>query len=161
MQCCSCGFFSWLWKTVNLLLFLRAFSLRKHTFLPGNERGETPSAKKRSISLNMWIHASCMTFLVVLVWLISLRQQTFNWTGLLWRIKQIKEGVIHRGQRPRWITPSEKHARNTLLKHAYLLAASMLSIFDSVRLDLSSSVKILQIADVALRVVFLLFLLRF
>ena len=32
-------------------------------------------------------------------------------------------------------------------------------IFDSVRLDLSSSVNILQIADVALRVVFLLFLL--
>ena len=109
----------------------------------------------------MLIQASCMTFLVVLVWLISLRQQTFNWTGLLWRIKQIKEGVIHRGQRPRWITPSEKHARNTLLKHAYLLAASMLSIFDSVRSDLSSSVNILQIADVALRVVFLLFLLFF
>ena len=34
-------------------------------------------------------------------------------------------------------------------------------IFDSVRLDLSSSVNILQIADVALRVVFLLFLLCF
>ena len=31
-------------------------------------------------------------------------------------------------------------------------------IFDSVRLDLSSSANILQIADVALRVVFLLFL---
>ena len=34
-------------------------------------------------------------------------------------------------------------------------------IFDGVRLDLSSSVNILQIADVALRVVFLLFLLCF
>ena len=34
-------------------------------------------------------------------------------------------------------------------------------ILDSVRLDLSSSVNILQIADVALRVVFLLFLLCF
>ena len=34
-------------------------------------------------------------------------------------------------------------------------------IFDSVRLDLSSSVNILQKADVALRVVFLLFLLCF
>ena len=34
-------------------------------------------------------------------------------------------------------------------------------IFDSVRLGLSSSAKILQIADVALRVVFLLFLLYF
>ena len=34
-------------------------------------------------------------------------------------------------------------------------------IFDSVRLDLSSSVNILQKADVALRVVFLLFFLCF
>ena len=34
-------------------------------------------------------------------------------------------------------------------------------IFDSVRLDLSSFANILQIADVALRVVFLLFLLCF
>ena len=34
-------------------------------------------------------------------------------------------------------------------------------IFNSVRLGLSSSANILQIADVALRVVFLLFLLRF
>ena len=34
-------------------------------------------------------------------------------------------------------------------------------IFDSVRLDLSSSVNILQIADVALRVVLLVFLLCF
>ena len=25
----------------------------------------------------------------------------------IWRIQQIKEGVIHRGRRPRWITPSE------------------------------------------------------
>ena len=34
-------------------------------------------------------------------------------------------------------------------------------IFDSVRLDFFSSVNILQIADVALRVVFLLFMLCF
>ena len=34
-------------------------------------------------------------------------------------------------------------------------------IFDSARLDLSSSINILQIADVALRVVFLLFFLCF
>ena len=27
--------------------------------------------------------------------------------GRIWRILQIKEGVIHRGRRPRWITPSE------------------------------------------------------
>ena len=25
----------------------------------------------------------------------------------IWRIGQIEEGVIHRGRRPRWITPSE------------------------------------------------------
>ena len=25
----------------------------------------------------------------------------------IWRILQIKEGVIHRGRRPRWLTPSE------------------------------------------------------
>ena len=25
----------------------------------------------------------------------------------IWRILQIKEGVIHRGRRPRWVTPSE------------------------------------------------------
>ena len=25
----------------------------------------------------------------------------------IWRILQIKEGVLHRGRRPRWITPSE------------------------------------------------------
>ena len=41
------------------------------------------------------------------------------------------------------------------------LPASMLSFVDSLRLGLYSSANILQIADVALRVVFLLFLLCF
>ena len=39
-----------------------------------------------------------------------LRLQFSNyWTRLsrIWRILQNKEGVIHRGRRPRWITPSE------------------------------------------------------
>ena len=33
----------------------------------------------------------------------------YYWMRLsrIWRILQIKEGVIHRGRRPRWITPSE------------------------------------------------------
>ena len=26
---------------------------------------------------------------------------------MMWRITQIEEGVIHRSQRPRWISPSE------------------------------------------------------
>ena len=47
----------------------------------------------------------------------------------------------------------------TWLKHAYLhRSIDVKFIFDSARLGLSSSANILQIADVALRVVFLLFL---
>ena len=83
--------------------------------------------------------------------------------------------------RPRWITPSEisiilhmirkpksitvllfiqnNSQFKTQLKHAYLhRSIDVKFIFDSVRLGLSSSANILQIADVALRVVFLLFL---
>ena len=56
--------------------------------------------------------------------------------SILWRIMEIKESVIRRGRRPRRITP----------------------IQDSLRLGLSSSANILQMADVAPRVVFLLFL---
>ena len=53
------------------------------------------------------------------------------------------------------IIPSLK----TQLKHAYLhRSVDVQFIFDSVRLGLFSSANILQIADVALRVVFLLFL---
>ena len=34
---------------------------------------------------------------------------TIKWMRLsrIWRIKQIQEGVIYKGRRPRWITPSE------------------------------------------------------
>ena len=47
----------------------------------------------------------------------------------------------------------------TWLKHAYLhRSIDVKFIFDSARLGLSSAANILQIADVALRVVFLLFL---
>ena len=49
----------------------------------------------------------------------------------------------------------QKHSENMLT----CIAVNF--IFDSVRLGLSSSAKILQIADVALRVVFFLFLLCF
>ena len=87
-----------------------------------------------------------------------------------------------RGRRPRRITPSEipiiLHmirkpnsillfyysvkiipSLKTWLKHAYLhRSIDVKFIFDSARLGLSSSANILQIADVALRVVFLLFL---
>ena len=31
----------------------------------------------------------------------------YGYGALLWRILQIKEGIIHRGRRPRWIIPSE------------------------------------------------------
>ena len=89
---------------------------------------------------------------------------------------EIEEGVIRRGHRPRGITPSEIRYESriqslfyysfkiipnskTYLKHAYLHRSIDINfIFDSVRLGLSSSANILQIADVALRVVFLLFL---
>ena len=48
---------------------------------------------------------------------------------------------------------------NTWLKHSFLhRSIDVKFIFDSARLGLSSSANILQIADVALRVVFLLFL---
>ena len=56
------------------------------------------------------------------------------------------------------IIPSLK----TWLKHAYLhRSIDVKFIFDSARLGLASSANILQIADVALRGVFLLFLLCF
>ena len=90
------------------------------------------------------------------------------------RIKQIEEGVIYRGRRPRWITPSEiclilhiLRKPNSLIALSFIqsnsqfkniattcLPASMLSssqIVDSVRLGLSSFANILQIANVALR----------
>ena len=98
---------------------------------------------------------------------------------------EIEEDVIHRGRWPKQITPSEISvilhmirkpnsiilfyysfkiipSLKTWLKHAYLhRSIDVQFIFDSVRLGLSSSANILQIADVALRVVFLLFLLCF
>ena len=93
----------------------------------------------------------------------------------------IEESVIHRGRRPRWITSSEiclilhiLRKPNSLIALLFIQnnsqfknSKNMLTfidvkfIFDSVRLGLSSSANILQIADVALRLVFLLFLLCF
>ena len=100
--------------------------------------------------------------------------------SILWRIMEIEEGVIRRGRRPRRITPSEiaiiLHMRRkpnsiivllfiqnnscsfrTWLKHAYLHRSIDVNfIFDSARLGLFSSANILEIADVALWVVFTL-----
>ena len=99
---------------------------------------------------------------------------------ILWRIMEIEKGVI-RGRRPRRITPSEisiilhmirkpnsiivllfiqnNSQFKTRLEHAYLhRSIDVKFIFHRARLGLSSPANILQIADVALRVVFLLFL---
>ena len=101
--------------------------------------------------------------------------------SILWRIMEIEEGVIRRGRRPRRITPSEISiifhmirkpnsiivyysfkiipSLKTWLKYAYLhRSIDVEFIFDIAPLGLFSSTNILQIADVALRVVFLLFL---
>ena len=101
--------------------------------------------------------------------------------SILWRIMEIGERVIRRGRWPRRITLSEiliiLHmirkpnsitvllfiqlipSLKTWLKHAYLHRSIDVNfIFDSARLGLSSSANILQRADAALRVVFLLFL---
>ena len=60
--------------------------------------------------------------------------------GILWRIMEIEEGVIRRGR-------------------AYFhRSIDVKFIFDSARFGLSSLANILQIADVVLWVVFLLFL---
>ena len=86
---------------------------------------------------------------------------------------EIEEDVIRRGRRPRRITPTEISiilhmirkpnpiipSLKTWLKHAYLHRfIDVKFIFDSARLGFSSIANILQIADVALRVVFFLFL---
>ena len=81
---------------------------------------------------------------------------------------EIEEGVIRRDCRPRRITPSEisiihhmirKPNSITVLlfiqKNSQFKNIAVQFIFDIVRLLLSSSPNILQIADVALRVVFL------
>ena len=98
--------------------------------------------------------------------------------SILRRIMEIEEGVILLGLRPRRITPSKistilhmirkpnsiivslliqnNSQFKTQLKHAYLHRIKF--IFDSARLGLFSSANILQIAVVALQVVFLVFL---
>ena len=79
---------------------------------------------------------------------------------------EIEEGVIsiilHMIRKPNSIIVQLFIQNNSLkawLKHAYLHGSIDVNfIFDSERLGLFSSANILQIADVALRVVFLLFL---
>ena len=78
--------------------------------------------------------------------------------SILWRIMGIEEGVIRRGRNMLTQEPIAYLNRGKG-KHAYLhRSIDVKFIFDSVRLGLSSSANILRIADVALRVVFSLFL---
>ena len=90
---------------------------------------------------------------------------------------EIEEAVIRRGRRPRRITPSEisiilhmiRKSKSIIVllfiqnnsqfknKAKTCLPPSMFT-FESARLGLVSSANIFQVADVALRVVFLLFL---
>ena len=78
--------------------------------------------------------------------------------SILWRIIGIEEGVNRRGSNMITQEPIAYLNRGKG-KHAYLhQSIDVKFIFDSVRLGLSSSANILRIADVALRVVFSLFL---
>ena len=78
--------------------------------------------------------------------------------SILWRIMGIEEGVIRWGRNMLTQEPIAYLNRGKR-KHAYLHGSiDVKFIFDSVRLGLSSSANILRIADVALRVVFSLFL---
>ena len=99
--------------------------------------------------------------------------------NIIYIIMEIKEGVIRRGRRPRRIKPSEIsiilymiRKPNSIIVLSFIQNTSCFKdiakpcfpsidvkfILDSARLGLFSSANILQIADVALRVVFLLFL---
>ena len=66
---------------------------------PGNLTGNKDTHLKRSRFT--FIHASS--------YFVGLRMFSNYWMRLsrIWTILQIKEGVIHRGRRPRWITTSE------------------------------------------------------
>ena len=89
---------------------------------------------------------------------------------IIWRIMETEEGVIHRGRKPRRITPSEisiilhmirkpnsiivllfsqnNSSFKNMAKHAYLhRSIDVKFIFDSACLGLFSSASILQIAD--------------
>ena len=71
---------------------------------------------------------------------------------ILWRIMEIEEGVIRRGR----VTKAEFN--NCFIQNNSYLYRSVKFLFDSAGLGLFSSANILQIADVALWLVFLLFL---
>ena len=95
--------------------------------------------------------------------------------SILWRIMEIKEGVIHRGCRPRRITPSEIsiilhmiRKPNSIIVSLFIQNNSKFKniakiclppwMLSSSSIGLFSSANILQIADASLWVVFLLFL---
>ena len=72
------------------------------------------SAKVRSKTFHFRFY-NCFYFceltnVYLLAWILS-----NYWMRLsrIWRILQIREGVIHRGRRPRWITPSENSSYPT------------------------------------------------
>ena len=52
-------------------------------------------------------HDGRSLFEIVILFLITIISNYWMRLRRIWRIVQIKEGVIHRGRRPRWITPSE------------------------------------------------------
>ena len=53
----------------------------------------------------------------------------------IWRILQVEEGVIHRGRRPRWITPSEIcRIHHILWKPNSIIALLFIIIFSSLKL---------------------------
>ena len=67
---------------------------------------------KALINIQFQTHSTSQTLLSSSVWCNVWFKQIFSnyyWMRLsrIWRILQIEEGVIHRGRRPRWITPSE------------------------------------------------------
>ena len=90
----------------------------------------------------------------------------------LWRIMEIEEGVIRWGRRPKRITPSEISIILRMLRKSNSIIVSLFirnnSLFKnwlkhaylhrSIDVKFIWSANILQIADVALRVVFFLFL---
>ena len=74
---------------------------------PSKTDGRVPSQQGALTPCNLthW-EASQLTFVQPLL---TSKIFSSEWMRLsrIWRIKQIEEGVIHRGRRPKWITPFE------------------------------------------------------
>ena len=52
----------------------------------------------------------------------------------IWRILQIKEGVIHRGRRPRWITPSEICRMKAEFNNCFIIHSKCYAILEGASL---------------------------